>query len=274
LVVVHNLQESPQPIREIEVVIPRPGVSQLSDLTDLWLDPNCSLHGRSTGGFEIDDAINRIVNYDGLQGIVVCHPPTYTITARGDQCSGINVRFDQPLLPGSSYLFCFSVTIPDVATRPFNARNRIHCLFDVFRTRGDIARTIEELDLQNREIPVWSNYPSDSAAGGFDIIVYAPPGSEPEPDDRTGVLFTESDIAADGGYSDTRRVAIWRLRTHNRGRVRYCEWDGVVFGCKIEPPVLAEEVRRQSVKANAAILLGLISLLISLWPSIKSLFGH
>lgn len=110
--VVHNRADSPGVLREVEILVPRPGLINLADLSDLLLDENSTFQRRCSAGHEVEDIGERMVNYDGLDGVRVSSGLTLTTEGRGEHCSLVRVRLDRGLSPGQTTACVFSFHVP------------------------------------------------------------------------------------------------------------------------------------------------------------------
>lgn len=212
--IIHILGDSPKPLSQLSFLIPVPRdhILEILDRSETCLAVDFPFNHFKTGGYKIKtktESGGTIFN-DGFDDVTVRHGNTVDIIGI-DNTSVVTLKFAQEIRRGEFREVRFLLSISSLATIIREDTYAIDLPYFGEFTSLSTYRAATDQVRAHEQIPVIPIYNKDTRQGGFDVILYLPPGV-------TGhdfpALATKSidRYNEEGVESEGREKYIWRLR--------------------------------------------------------------
>lgn len=290
-VIVRVAPPSPAPLRSLLMLLPceRDKVSEFIDVSHTLLESpdDYPFNGPKTHGFRIDQSsgVAGLINDDGIDNVVVRTDNRASITSVGP-CAVLRIGFGQSILPGEARGFRVQFEVAKLAEEKISNVFSVELpYYEDFLTGRSFAEPISLTGGGGRrpEIPALPILDLERR-GGFDIILYMPPGMRAQ--GFEGSEARVDDKEQDGTTGPHREKHIIHLR-HRITAPRVLVGQGILVTGFFAPPVdqaisrvsaavALLESRTDSVvsnleKANLIAILSLVAGVAALIASVISL---
>lgn len=215
-VIVHVLDQSKRSVRELCFLTPVATSDivpqEIVDKSDTCASPDWAFNSFKTGGYHIEqtDASGGTIFNDGFSNVVFRYGNRAEIAAIAN-ASLITIGLAQPIQPGEFREVRFLFGVKSLAKKYKKDTYAIDLPYFAEFTSFCAYTAATKVVKGQRQIPVIPKYDMASNNGGFDVIIYLPPGTTGS-DFPPQALKSIDDHGEDGVQSESREKYIWRLR--------------------------------------------------------------
>lgn len=183
------------------------------DFSKSLLDPEYYWNTASTHEIQIENHEQRMINYDGIEKVLVPNGLSFGTTIIGKECSLLRVHLNQKVTPGQLVAARFIVG----KKRFVGSARKEYLELGMNFMYGSIPKGV--VDMRSRQIPVIPIIDEDNSVGGCDVVIVAPQGWDLHDEHPVHVeSFTTHDIYGTPFEGPKREARIWRLRSNTRKR--------------------------------------------------------
>lgn len=212
--IIHVSDKSPKPLSRICFLLPVPvdSVQEIEDASDTCLNMNFIFNSYKTGGYKVkeQDEHGGVILNDNFDNVVVCYRNKFCKIGIGNTTC-VEAKFAKDIKPGEFRELRVRFSISSLAALIRGETYAValpyfgdHTSLSDFKVATDQVRGHEE-------IPAIPIYNKDTKQGGFDVIVYLPPGMEGH-DFPTLARKSIDRHMEDGSEGEEREKYMWRLR--------------------------------------------------------------
>lgn len=178
--IIHVLQGSPMALSKVSLVIPLPAkqITQIADKSETCLSEDFWLNRPEyqAGGYKVKDTKLGTIFNDNFDDVTVRFPNTFEPLVSIGSASILTINLAEPVKAGELREVRFAFSASSVAKFYEEDNYYVDLLYFGSSTVDyDHRKEIDHLR-SNEQIPVKPIYNLDIDQGGFDVILYLPPG--------------------------------------------------------------------------------------------------
>lgn len=212
--IIHVLDDSPKNLSQLGFLLPAPSnhVQRVVDASETCLDRDFIFNSFKTCGYGVK-ARNQnggIIFNDNFDNMVVRYGNKLDIIGIGNTTC-LNVKFPEDIRPGQFRELRLRFLISSLAVMMREETYAIDLPYFGDYTSLSNYKTATDQVKGHDQIPVIPIYNKDTRQGGFDVILYLPPGMEGH-DFPTLAKKSIDKHTEDGTEGEEREKYIWRLR--------------------------------------------------------------
>jgi hypothetical protein len=198
-------------VQTFSMVVPVKKILKIEDITEQFLDENCSFNDRSTGEYKLIDKDKRLFSTDNIKDIHALDIQTVQNTPQSN-CNLIDVMIKRPIQGPKNCAFKIKIKVPSDNLIETSKEDLSYSLLSLFYFQGRACRnTCRILDVTNREIEAMTILDLELRKGGFDVIVHLPFDVEEATADKTKISY--EDISPEGNkVGKSRLTHVWHFR--------------------------------------------------------------
>ena len=224
--IVSVVEDSPVPLQELHMLIPRQGIKSFIDTSYTFLERDLKVNQASMQGIQVIDMDQRLISYDGITPIKVFKAVSFSpIQKIGNEYSLVKVYFNEPLNSGKHGAIRMHFEVDNFSSTRSKYEHEVNMVYFNPVKKDDVISGFYKENLEIRCLPYYKvekKLDQEIISGGFDIVLNIPLDFEA----INTPLVEEAPFRItwdlDGNTTIERRSYIWRLRHFMKESLQDC----------------------------------------------------